>query len=84
MSKSTMKIDIVVDPSRLRPSDVEVLLGDATKFKKVTGWEPEIPYEDTMTDVLKYWRHRVSNSQKVRLPMNGDCTPVERVFAGLR
>ena len=39
--------------------DVEVLLGDNTKFKNQTGWEPEIPFEKTMKDLLQYWRERV-------------------------
>jgi GDP-4-dehydro-6-deoxy-D-mannose reductase len=47
------------DPSRMRPSDVEVLQGDCTKFKKTTGWKTEIPFEKTMEDLLNYWRERV-------------------------
>jgi len=56
MSSATVKIEI--DPDRLRPSDVEVLLGDASKFHADTGWRPEIPFERTMRDLLDYWRER--------------------------
>src|SRR3989338_4774823 len=59
LSKSKMKIKIVQDPARMRPSDVEVLIGDATKFKNQTGWKPEIPFEKTMEDLLSYWREKV-------------------------
>ena len=52
-------IDIRVDPSRLRPSDVKILWADATKFRDQTGWYPEIPFEKTMSDLLDYWRCRV-------------------------
>lgn len=52
-------IDIRVDPSRLRPSDVKILWADATKFRDQTGWCPEIPFEKTMSDLLDYWRGRV-------------------------
>lgn len=59
MSKYKNKIKIKEDASRMRPSDVPVLLGDCTAFRNVTGWRPEIPFEKTMTDLLNYWRKRV-------------------------
>lgn len=49
-------IEIKQDPSRLRPSDVQVLQGNCSKFKRQTGWEPEIPLEKTLQDLLNYWR----------------------------
>lgn len=48
-----------VDPDRLRPSDVELLIGSAEKFSAATGWKPEIPFTDTLRDLLDYWRERV-------------------------
>lgn len=59
MSTVKHKIKIVEDKSRMRPSDVPVLLGDCSKFRKATGWKPEIPFEKTMEDLLNYWRERV-------------------------
>lgn len=59
LGMSRKKIKIVKDETRMRPSDVEVLIGDATKFKKLTGWKPIIPFEKTMEDLLNYWRARV-------------------------
>lgn len=56
LSYSNVSISIQEDPARLRPSDVEILLGDATKFSSETGWKPEIPFEKTMRDLLQYWR----------------------------
>lgn len=56
---STLNVEIRQDPSRMRPSDVELLLGDASKFKAVTGWKPEIPFEKTLEDLLNYWRERI-------------------------
>jgi len=52
-------IKIEKDPSRMRPSDVEVLQGNFAKFNKATGWKPKIPFEKTMEDLLNYWRERV-------------------------
>lgn len=59
LKMSEKKIEIRQDASRLRPSDVPILLGDCTKFKEKTGWQPEIPFETTMKDLLDYWRERV-------------------------
>jgi GDP-4-dehydro-6-deoxy-D-mannose reductase len=53
---SDAEVKIEVDPERLRPSDVEILIGDSTKFRADTGWEPRIPFEQTLLDVLDYWR----------------------------
>src|SRR3989339_71088 len=56
---SKVKIEVKQDPKRMRPSDVEVLLGDYSKFNKATGWKPEIPFTKTMEDLLNYWREKV-------------------------
>jgi GDP-4-dehydro-6-deoxy-D-mannose reductase len=58
LSMSKVKIKIVQDKERIRPSDVEVLIGDASQFRKQTGWKPEIPFTKTMEDLLNYWRER--------------------------
>ena len=50
------KIEVRQDPKRLRPSDVPVLIGDGSKFHKVTGWSPKIPFERTLADSLDFWR----------------------------
>lgn len=59
LSLSKVKIKIQKDPSRMRPSDLPVLLGDCTRFRKATGWKPVIPFKKTMKDLLNYWRERV-------------------------
>jgi len=59
LSMTDIAIEVRQDPTRFRPSDVKVLICNATKFKTVTGWEPEIPFERTMSDLLDYWRERV-------------------------
>jgi GDP-4-dehydro-6-deoxy-D-mannose reductase len=58
LKQSKVKIKIEVDTTRLRPSDVPVLLGDYGKFEKATGWKPTIPFERTLDDMLAYWRER--------------------------
>jgi len=61
MSLSTYKgkIDICIDPSLLRPSDVTLQIPDASKFCKETGWKAEISFTRTMEDLLNYWRENV-------------------------
>ncbi|PJA19405.1 MAG: GDP-mannose 4,6-dehydratase, partial [Candidatus Diapherotrites archaeon CG_4_10_14_0_2_um_filter_31_5] len=60
LKKLTKKdFEVKQDPKRLRPSDVQILLGDSTKFRKQTGWKPEIPFEKTMEDLLNYWREKI-------------------------
>jgi len=67
LSQSRLKIEVKVDPARQRPSDVEVLHGDASKFRAATGWQPRFTFEQTMTDLLEYWRERVRASEKGRI-----------------
>lgn len=59
LSFSKSKIKIISDKERMRPSDVDVLIGDASKFMGETGWKPEVPITKTMQDLLNYWRERV-------------------------
>src|SRR5438876_1450914 len=60
LAYSKVKIRTEEDPARLRPSDVPILWADPTKFRAATGWEPKIPFEQTLHDVLDYWRERVA------------------------
>ncbi len=59
LTMTDKKIEVKKDPNRLRPSDVEILQGDCSKFKEKTGWSPKIPFEETMKDLLDYWREKV-------------------------
>ena len=59
LSTAKDKIKVVTDPERLRPIDADLQIPDCRKFKEHTGWEPQIPYEQTMEDLLNYWRGRV-------------------------
>ncbi len=66
ISLSPMKdqISVETDPERLRPIDADLQVPDTTKFTQHTGWQPEISFEKTMTDLLNYWRDRISNNEK--------------------
>lgn len=52
-------VRVVQDPARFRPNDPELLVGDNSRLVAETGWTPEIPLEQTVADLLDYWRARV-------------------------
>lgn len=59
LALSRVEVRIEIDPKRLRPSDVTILIGDSAKFRADTGWEPRIPFDQTLRDLLAYWRERL-------------------------
>ena len=59
-----INIKIVVDEARLRPIDADLQVPDTSKFTKHTGWKPEIPFEQTLEDLLNFWRIKVSQGNK--------------------
>ena len=64
LSLSTVEgIEVVVDPDRLRPIDADLQVPDTTKFRAHTGWEPRIPFAQTMHDLLQWWRERVRSGR---------------------
>ena len=65
LSISTVKhIKVEVEKIRLRPLDADLQVPDTKKFKAHTGWEPKIPFEKTMQDLLDYWRDRVKSGRQ--------------------
>lgn len=60
---SSSKIEHEVDPALVRPSDVTLQIPDISKFHSATGWEPEIPLETTLADLLSYQRERIAEIQ---------------------
>jgi GDPmannose 4,6-dehydratase len=65
ISISTCKnIKVEIDPERLRPIDADLQIPDTTKFTSHTGWKPEITFEQTMEDLLNYWRQQVESGRR--------------------
>ena len=64
LSLSTEKsISVAIDPERLRPIDADLQIPNISKFFNHTGWKPKFTFDETMLDLLNYWRERVSSSQ---------------------
>jgi GDP-4-dehydro-6-deoxy-D-mannose reductase len=56
VSISGAKLRIVERSDRTRKSDVDEIRGDFAKIERATGWRPDIPLEDTLDDLIEYWR----------------------------
>ena len=64
LSLSSRKdIRVEVDPQRLRPIDADLQVPDTSKFTNHTGWTPEITFEETLSDLLDYWRDKVQSGR---------------------
>jgi GDP-4-dehydro-6-deoxy-D-mannose reductase len=59
LTLSECDISVEPDPSRMRPADVPRIVSDSQRFRQDTGWEPQIPLEQTLYDVLECWRDSV-------------------------
>jgi GDP-4-dehydro-6-deoxy-D-mannose reductase len=56
LAHARVPVTVKVDPARLRPNDTPLLLGDPSRLRDELGWEPQIPIEQTINDLLEYWR----------------------------
>ena len=64
LSYSTTKsIKIKTDPERLRPIDADLQIPDTTKFRNHVGWQPKYTFDETMLDLLNYWRKRIKSGE---------------------
>lgn len=60
LALTTVRPVVETDPSMIRPLEMPVMYSDCTKIHAATGWQPEIPFERTLRDVLDDWRARVA------------------------
>jgi len=54
------EVELVTDPDLVRPVDLPVLRGDPGHLVADTGWRPEIAFDDTLLDILEFWRQRLA------------------------
>jgi GDP-4-dehydro-6-deoxy-D-mannose reductase len=64
VSAANVPVRIVQDPAKLRPNDVPLVLGDHARLTADTGWTPQFPLEQTLTDVLNDWRDIVAREPR--------------------
>ena len=60
IARARVAITVEQDPSRLRPNDTPLVLGDHRRLTADTGWTPEIRLDITAADLLSYWRAQVA------------------------
>ncbi len=66
LARSTRKnIEPQVDPKLLRPTDEPIIWGDCTKMKLATGWQQGISLDQTIDDMLAYWRQKPDTALEV-------------------
>lgn len=67
ISISTLSDRIVIeqDESRIRPIDADLQVPDYSLFSDHTGWQPIFTFEQTMTDLLQYWREKVQTTTPI-------------------
>ena len=63
LTRAQVSLEIRVDKERLRPADVPAQVGDPSRLKALTGWEPLIPLEQSLHELLDDWRARVRASR---------------------
>ena len=56
IARARVRVEVKVDPARYRPNDTPLLLGDPARLRRELGWDPQIPLEQTLDDLLEYWR----------------------------
>jgi GDP-4-dehydro-6-deoxy-D-mannose reductase len=56
IARARVPLEVNVDPARYRPNDTPLLLGDPARLRDELGWTPRIPIEQTLDDLLEYWR----------------------------
>ena len=66
MSLSNSDISTRVDPDLLRPTDVTLQIPDTEKFRKATGWLPQYEVEESLQDLIEYWRRQ---AQRVKFDL---------------
>jgi len=63
LSPMAATIGVETESIRLRPLDADLQVPDTRKFTAHTGWKPEISFEQTMQDLLDYWRERIAQGR---------------------
>ena len=58
LARARLRIEVTVDPARIRPSDQPIVVGDPQRLRDELGWTPSIPTEQTVADLLAFWRSR--------------------------
>jgi len=59
IARARKPVHIEIEPGRVRAHDASVVVGDATRLRQSTGWEPRIPFDQMLDDLLEHWRRTI-------------------------
>jgi GDP-4-dehydro-6-deoxy-D-mannose reductase len=59
LSRSPRQFKVRVDAAKIQKNDIPIQIGDARKLNQLTGWQPQIPLKQSLSDLLEYWRQKV-------------------------
>jgi GDP-4-dehydro-6-deoxy-D-mannose reductase len=59
LRRAAVSVDVEIDPALYRPHDAPVIVGNHERLTRDTGWRPTIPLEQTLDDLLAFWRDAV-------------------------
>ena len=62
LALAAVEIAVEVDPGRMRPSDIPLLVGSSERLREATGWRPTRPLGETLADVLEAARQGVATT----------------------
>lgn len=63
LAESRVRMTVRLDPERQRPSDTPVIYGDSSRLRERTGWEPLVPFEQSLRDILDFWREDIQGKR---------------------
>lgn len=80
ISRARHPMRLSTDDALFRPVDVAEVKGDPSKLRAVTGWRPEVKLEQTLDDLLEYWRGQTSEAERMdpsrsQMPHTGRARP---------
>lgn len=59
LTLTSVQVEVKIDPTRLRPSDVPMSVCDNRRLVEATGWQPQVDLRQSLQDLLDGWRKEV-------------------------
>lgn len=66
LAASSAQVEVRLNPELMRPIDIPLVTCDATRLRERTGWEPRISLDQTLRDILDYWRSEARRESETR------------------
>jgi GDP-4-dehydro-6-deoxy-D-mannose reductase len=60
VSRAKVPVQVEIDAERFRPSEVPLFVGSAEKIQKLTGWQPELDFEEAIIETMDWWREQTA------------------------